>query len=356
MPAAGKSPIRRVGADNEAGRKETMSFWKTIILPAALAASLVASPAVAQDKVRIALVVKSLGNGFFEAAHRGAQEAAKEVGDVEIIYTGPTTTTAEGQIEVINSLISQKVDAIAISANDPDAVVPVLKRAMQRGIKVISWDSGVAPEGRMLHLNPSSNELIGNTNLKLAADTLPDGKGKVAILSATATSTNQNIWIEEMKKALPDYPGMEIVTTVYGDDLSDKSYRETQALLAQHPEVKTIIAPTSVGIVAAAQAVKDAGKIGQVHVTGLGLPSEMAGAVKSGATKSFAIWNPIDLGYTATMMAYDLVKDDADEVEPGTKLQAGRMGEIAIGEGNEAAMAEPFTYDASNIDEFAKIF
>ncbi len=95
---------------------------------------------------RSRLVVKSLGNGFFDAANKGAQEAAEELGDVEVIYTGPTTATAEGQIEVINSLIAQQVNAIAISANDPDALVPALKKAMERGITVISWDSGVAPK------------------------------------------------------------------------------------------------------------------------------------------------------------------------------------------------------------------
>lgn len=89
-----------------------------------LAASLMGTSAMAQDNMRIALVVKALGIGFFEAAAEGAQEAAAELGNVEIIYTGPTTTTAEGQIEVINSLIAQGVDAIAISVNDPDAVVP----------------------------------------------------------------------------------------------------------------------------------------------------------------------------------------------------------------------------------------
>lgn len=333
-----------------------MTLLKRLTLAAVLAAAALAGPAAAQEKVRIALVVKSLGNGFFDAANKGAEEAAKELGNVEIIYTGPTTTTAEGQIEVINALISQRVDAIAVSANDPDALAPALKKALGRGIKVISWDSAVAKDARIMHLNPSSNSLIGDMNLKLAAAALPDGKGDVAILSATATSTNQNTWIAEMKKALPNYPGLNIVATVYGDDLSDKSYRETQALLQSHPEVKVIIAPTSVGIVAAAQAVQDAGKVGQVFVTGLGLPSEMAGAIKSGASKSFAIWNPIDLGYSATMIAADLVKDGTTELAPGTKLPAGRMGEITIGDDGEAAMAEPFTYDASNIDQFAKIF
>jgi len=114
---------------------------------------------------------------------------------------------------VINALIAQQVDAIAISANDTDALVPALERAMQRGITVISWDSGVAAEGRQLHLNPSSNSLIGNMIIKLAADHLPDG-GDVALLSATTTSTNQNIWMEEMMAVMGDYPGINVVATV----------------------------------------------------------------------------------------------------------------------------------------------
>lgn len=130
-----------------------MNIAKKLAIGVALAATLFAGAASAKD-IKIGLVVKSLGNGFFEAANKGAQEAAKDLGGVQVIYTGPTSTTAEGQIEVINSLTAQGVDAIAISANDPDAVVPALKKAAQRGIKVISWDSGVAKAGRILQLNP----------------------------------------------------------------------------------------------------------------------------------------------------------------------------------------------------------
>ena len=331
-----------------------MSILKTALTTAALAGALMAGTARADDPVKIALVVKALGIGFFEAAAKGAEEAAKELGNVEVIYTGPTDTTAEGQIEVINALIAQKVDAIAVSANDPDALVPVLKKAMDRGITVISWDSGVALEGREMHLNPSSSALIGNTIIKLAADHLPDG-GEVAVLSATSTSTNQNTWIAEMTKVLPNYPKITVVGTVYGDDLADKSYREAQGLMQTYPNLKAIIAPTSVGIVAAAQAVTDAGKIGQVNVTGLGLPSEMAGHVKSGASQSFAIWNPIDLGYAATMIAYELVTDKA-EAAAGAQISMGRMGTVTLDDNREGAMADPFTYDASNIDQFSSIF
>ena len=329
-----------------------MSILKKALTSAALASILLAGAAQAETK-RIALVVKALGIGFFEAANKGAQEAAKELGDVEVIYTGPTDTTAEGQIEVINALIAQGVDAIAISANDPDAVAPALQKAMERGISVISWDSGVAPAGRQMHLNPSSSALIGNTIIKLAADNMPDG-GDVAVLSATSTSTNQNIWIEEMTKVMGNYPGINLVATVYGDDLADKSYREAQGLIASYPNLKAIIAPTTVGILAASQAVTDAGLIGKINVTGLGLPSEMAGAVESGATISFAIWNPIDLGYAATMLAYNINAGAA--TAPGSVIPMGRMGNATLDDKGEAAMSDPFTYDKSNIEQFKSIF
>jgi len=251
-----------------------MKMVKLLAAVASALALVVASgPAAAADKVKIAMVVKSLGNGFFDAAHEGGNAAAKELGDVELIYTGPTAPTAEAQIEVINSLISQKVDALVISANDKDALVPIAKRAMQRGIKVISFDSGIAPGGRLMQLNPSNNALIGTKLVQMASDAA-GGSGEIAILSATAQATNQNIWIAEMKKALakPEFSKLKLVNVVYGDDQSDKSYREALGLLRSNPNLKVIVAPTTVGIVASAKAVADENLIGKVYVTGLGLP------------------------------------------------------------------------------------
>lgn len=326
---------------------------------AALAASMLVAFAGCekkQEKVRIAMVVKNLGNGFFDAAHAGAKEAAAQLKDVEIIYTGPTTPSAEGQIEIVNSLISQKVSAIVISANDPDALVPIAKKAMARGIKVISFDSGLSQEGRLMQLNPSNAALIGQKQIQMASDAI-GGSGEIAILSASAQATNQNIWINVMKSELakPEFAKLKLVATVYGDDQSDKSYREAIGLLRSNPGLKAIIAPTTVGINAASKAVVDEHLVGKVFVTGLGLPSEMAGHVKSGAVREFAIWNPIDLGYAATYAAYDFVKG-APNAKPGGSVSAGRMGTIAIDANGEAAMGAPFTYNKENVDKFSKIF
>jgi rhamnose transport system substrate-binding protein len=311
------------------------------------------TPAAAHT-LRVALVAKSLGNGFFDAVHKGGEEAAQELGGVELIFTGPTTPTAEGQIEVLNALISQHVDAIALSANDPDALVPTLQRAAQRGIKVISYDSGVAPAGRIVHLAPSSDELIGQTCVQLAADAMPAGRSEFAIVSATPTSTNQNAWIAAMKRALPSYPGLNLVGVVYGDDVADKSYREAVALLRKYPDLAVIVSPSSVGIVATAKAVEDEGKAGQVHVTGLGLPSEMAGHVKAGSVKSFAIWNPIDLGYAAVQLATRIAR--GTHAGPGSTVPIGRLGTAQFDATGSGPMAKPFIYDQSNVEKFAGIF
>jgi rhamnose transport system substrate-binding protein len=302
-------------------------------------------------QVRVGLVAKSLGNGFFDAVDKGAQEAAKEL-NAEVIFVGPTTPTAEGQIETLNSLIAQRVDAIAVSANDPDALVPTLRKAMDRGIKVVSYDSAVAQPGRIAHLAPSSDQLIGETVISLVAELTPGGKGKFAVVSATPTSTNQNSWLAEMRKALANQPGLEMVSVVYGDDVSDKSYREAVALIQQHPDLVVLVSISSVGLVATARAVEDQGLTGEIKVTGLGLPSELAGYVQKGVVPKFAIWNPIDLGYAATQIAVNLARG-GDVARP---VSMGRMGEVTFAADGVGAMSRPFIYDASNVAEFARIF
>lgn len=334
-------------------RRQALKIMSASAL-AATGTGLFAGIAHAEGK-RIAMVVKNLGNSYFDACANGANEAAKEVGGFEIIYTAPTKATAEEQIAVIDSLIAQKVDGIIISSNDANALVPVGKKAMDRGIKVMTFDSAIAPEGRMVHLDASSTPLIGAKQVQMIAKTL-GGKGEVAILSAASTMTNQNSWIEAMKEEWkkPEYKDMPLVATVYGDDQDDKSYREMQGLVKAHPNLKGVISPTTIGIRAGAKAIIDGGLIGKVFITGLGLPSEMKDAVLKGACDSFAIWNPVEYGYSATMIMTQLI--NGSEAKPGAVFKMGKKGETTVGENNVAVMGEPFEFNKSNVEEFAKIF
>ena len=308
-----------------------------------------------KGNLKVAMIVKNLGNSFFEACRDGGMEAAKELGGVELIFQGPSTPTAEGQIDIINSLIAQKVDAMVISANDVDALVPITKKAMAAGIKVISFDSGIAPEGRIMHLAPSGDEFIGRSQVKMVAD-LIGNSGEIAILSASSQATNQNSWIDWMKKELADnHPNMKLDAVVYGDDLSDKSYREAMGLFKSYPNLKGIIAPTTVGIAAAGKALEDAGLAGKIQLTGLGLPSEMKQYIKDGTCLKMSLWNPIDLGYSATYIAAQIVRGKIKGTA-GESMSVGRMGTIKIGDGMVAVMSEPYVFNKDNIDKFAAIY
>lgn len=309
-----------------------------------------AAPAADEAKTFV-FVPKGLGIPYFDTANKGAQEAAAELG-VEVTYTGPATADATEQIQVLNSLIAQGVDGLAISANDADALVPTGKDAMESGIPVVSWDSAIAPEGRNAHMNQADAEGIGKVQVEMISD-LVGGEGQIAILSATSTAPNQNEWIEYMKTELekPEYAGLELVAVVYGDDEDEKSYNEAIGLMRTYPDLKGIISPTTVGIAAAGRAVQDQERIGEVFVTGLGTPNQMREYVKSGAAPAFALWNPADLGYLA-IYALNAIASGEIAGNPGDTFEAGKLGAYTIGEDGSVLLGPPTVFNIDNIDDF----
>ena len=154
-----------------------------------------------------------------------------------------------------------------------------------------------------------------------------------------------------MKKELedPKYSDIELVKVAYGDDLRDKSVSETEALLKSYPDLKGIIAPTTVGIAAAGKVLTDKGLKDEVQLTGLGLPSEMAEYIESGVSQWMYLWNPIDVGYLAGYTADALVKGTITGAA-GDKFTAGTLGEkeiIADGDGTQIMLGDPFKFDAA---------
>jgi rhamnose transport system substrate-binding protein len=297
------------------------------------------------------LVPKNLGNPYFDSANDGAQEAAQELG-VTVTYQGSATADATEEIQLLNALIAQQVDGLAVSANDADALVPTGQAAIEAGIPVVSWDAAIAPGGRVLNIVQATAEGIGRAQIQLAAE-LAGGEGQIAILSATSTAPNQNEWIEWMKDELtkPEYANIELVATVYGDDEDEKSYNEALGLMKTYPDLKVIISPTTVGIAASSRAVQDSDKVGQVLVTGLGLPNQMREYVKSGACPAFQLWNVVDLGYLA-IYALDAVATGKVTGAPGETFTAGKLGEYTVGENGTVLLGPPFTFDVNNIDNF----
>jgi rhamnose transport system substrate-binding protein len=309
------------------------------------------APAAAGGGATYVLVPKNLGNPYFDTANIGAQEAAQELG-VTVTYQGSSTADATEQIQLLNSLISQQVGGLAISANDSDALVPTGRDAIDSGIPVVTWDSAIAEGGRNVHIVQAVSADIAAVQIQMAAE-LAGGAGQIAILSATSTAPNQNEWIALMEEELqkPEYANLELVDTVYGDDEDTKSYTEAQALMRTYPDLKVIIAPTTVGIAASARAVQDADAVGRVFVTGLGTPNQMREYVNSGASPQFALWNPSDLGYLAIQTLHAIASGQISGA-PGDSFSAGKLGDYTIADDGTVLLGQPTIFNADNIDDF----
>lgn len=305
-----------------------------------------------------ALVAKDVNNPYMKKMYEGFEAACKELG-VTPLYKGPDQATPEKQIEIIDSLIAQKVSLIAIAANDADALQPSLKRAMDGGIKVISLDSAVNKDSRQMHIQQADPEKIGRVLIQAAYE-MVNGEGGIAILSATAQATNQNLWIDWMKKELEEnkdkYAKTPLVKIVYGDDDPTKSTSETTALLTD-PSIKIIIAPTTVGMLAGGKVLQD--KKSSVLLTGLGLPSEMAPFIEDGVCPWMYLWNPSDIGYLAAYGGDGLVKGTLSG-KTGDKFTAGKLGEKVITDaadgGTEVMLGDPFKFDKDNIGEWKTVY
>jgi len=308
---------------------------------------------------KFAILAKSAGNPYMEKQSGGFKEVIEAAGGTAILKA-PEAATAEGQITMINELIAQKVDAIAVAANDFDALQPALKKAMDQGIKVVSLDSAVNAQSRMVHVNQADSEKIGRT-LVQATKEMIGGSGQIAVLSATSQAANQNLWIDWMKKELEEgeYSGIELVKIVYGDDEFQKSVDETEALIKNYPDLKAIIAPTTVGVAAASKVVTDKGLGDKLIVTGLGLPSEMAEYIENGTCPWMYLWNPIDVGALAGHASIALVKGEITGAA-GDKFDAGDLGSYEVVEaadgGTEILLGAPFKFDKDNIGEWKTVY
>jgi rhamnose transport system substrate-binding protein len=326
-----------------------------VVVAAASVAGIVAGVGKARSSrqhagYKIFLIPKFVGIPVFTQNAQGAREAAKKLGD-KVTYNGPTTASASAQVPFINTAAQQGYNGIIISADDPNAVAPALKRATSRGAKVVSYDADTAASARTIYVSPPDAKSIGFNQVDNVASQI-GYKGKIAILSAAPTAANQNTWIKYMKVRLaqPKYRGIKLVKIAYGNDNDTKSAQEAQALLQAYPDLKGIISPTSVGVVAAARVLSQAKKC-KIALTGLGTPNTMRSYVKSGCVKKFALWNEKDFGYLAEYVAHNVVAGKLTG-KAGQSFSAGRLGRKTVGKGGIVILSKPLVFTKANIGKF----
>ncbi|MBO5336695.1 MAG: substrate-binding domain-containing protein [Lachnospiraceae bacterium] len=314
-------------------------------------------------KKTYAIITKSAGNPYNEKEAEGFKEVIESIG-AECIIKHPEAATADAQVSIIQSLISQGVDSICIAANDENALQAALEEAMDAGIKVSCLDSKTNAASRMTFVNQAGVQEIGQALMDAVYD-ISGGSGDWAILSATSQASNQNAWIESMKSIMESdskYANLNLVEVAYGDDEPQKSTDQTQALLSKYPDLKVICAPTTVGIAAAAKVLQDQGSA--VKLTGLGLPSEMAAYIGDDAAHScpyMFLWNPIDVGrlgaYTSIALVDGKITGKAgDTFEAGEMINSPYTVVGADDGGTEVILGAPFKFEPSNINDWKDVY
>jgi len=315
-------------------------FMPAIATTVAAAQSPVASPpgeaavATPGQELDMMLLPKFLGIAVFDQANDGAQEAHAELQNPgKLDFVGPTAeNSVAGQIEFVTNAPAGGYDVVMLSNNSGDQIAPAAVAAQEAGTKVVTWDSQIpSGEGESLFVAQVDFDETGKVMADMARSILGEDGGKFAILSASPDAANQNSWIASLEAALAtdEYANLELLETVYGDDQSEKSYEQSLALIDKYPEMELIMAPTSVGIVAAAKALQDEGLCETVKVSGLGLPDEMASYLENGCAPEFALWSFVDLGYLTYYTSYMLATGAIQGVE-GESFEAGRLGTYTI--------------------------
>jgi rhamnose transport system substrate-binding protein len=299
-------------------------------------------------KLMIALLPKSKGNAYFISCQKGAAKAASELGD-QLIFDGPTDTDPAKQNEIVENWITVGVDVIAAACENKEGISTALRKAQAKGIKVITYDADAQPDARTFFVNQATPQGIGYALMDQAAQ-LCASNAEFAIITASLTAANQQEWqkyIEEDRAK--NYPNMKMVTVRPCDDLKDKAQSETTALLSTYPNLKLVMAICSPGVPGAAEAVKQAGKTGQVKVIGLGLPNENKAYVHDGVTQAVILWNTMDLGYLTVYAADALAHGNLKTND--SNFKAGSLGTFDI-KGDNILLGKPFVFTKDNIDQF----
>lgn len=305
------------------------------------------SDGAAMRRPVVAMMPKAKGDPYFVSCRIGAEEAAREFG-VDLTWDGPTGLDAARQNELVESWITRRVDAIAVSVENRASISTALRKARDRGIAVITWDADAEPDARDWFVNQATPEGIGTTLVDEAA-TLMNGTGEFAIITGALAAPNQNAWIDVIRRRMAEaHPGLTLVTIRPSDDDRDKAFAEAQTIMRVHPDVKLIMAIAAPAVPGAAEAVRQANRR-DVQVMGLSLPNMNKPYVHDGIVSTVILWNTTNLGYLTVRAAAEAARGT---LAPGaTTLDGGRLGPIDI-RGDQILLGTPLVMTKDNIDQF----
>lgn len=317
------------------------------------AAAAAGSKDCTKGDITIGIIPKLGDDPYMTTVRDGMTAESKASGGKDtIIYTSPSEATGSAQIPFVQQLISKKVDVIAISGSDLKGAAAELKKARDRGIKVLSFDSDVDSSVRSIFVNQAKTSELGTAMLDSMYDLL-GGKGDFAVLSSTQTAVNQNAWIDDMKKRLASdakFKDMKLVTVAYGEEKADVSANRAKELVTTYPDLRGIIVPAGISLPAAATALADRGDLGRVKLTGLAPATLIGKYIQTGNVQDIW-WNVTDLGRLSYHVAKGLASCDLTG-KAGETFTAGDMGKFTVGDKGEVILGPAKVVTPDNLAEF----
>ena len=306
-------------------------------------------PVPADGKVVIALLPKLINIDYFDACKRGAVKAAEELG-VTLIYDGPSEPSGSEQNKFIDTWLRQGVSAICIAPNQPKTIRRFVEKAQAQGIKVLTWDSDATDSGRDLFVNQVDEKTLGETLMDDLARQMGE-EGEWAIAIASLDAANLNTWRRHAEaRAKEKYPKLKLVATEVTKEDENFARQKIETLLNAYPNLKGIIAFDSNSVPGASEAVKRAGKVGQVAITGNSTPGKMRPFIKEGVLQSFYLWDPRALGALTVRLAKILV--DGQPVRDGMDVPGHGKIRLSTQDAKTVIMADPIRFTKENIDKY----
>lgn len=302
---------------------------------------------------RIAVVVKGNTNGWFIRMQKGIDQWSNETG-MEAWMTGPTDTDSAQQIQIIQDVINQDIDALCVVPVDPAACEPVLKEAREKGIKVICHE-GSNVENCDYDIEAFNNAGYG----AFIMDNLAGLMGKTGTYTTMVgflTTASHNEWadgaVAQQEKEYPDMKLLAELPRVESENNTETAYEKAKEVLKKYPEVTGFVGTCSDDTPGIARAINELGLGGKVFVVGTGMPNECKNLLKDGSLTCITLWDPSDAGYAMCELARQVL--DGKEIGNGTNLNLPAYENLIVDENNpRLLMGNGFiSVTADNVDSF----
>ncbi len=262
--------------------------------------------AAAKARLEIGVVPKGISHQFWLTVKAGADAAGKEF-NANITWQGPDKETEiDKQVNILEDMISRRMDAIVMAACDENGLTNVIKKAVEAKIPVITIDSGVKSDLPVTFV--ATDNIAGAKAAAKELARLIGGEGEVGLIPFVPGAATSELREQGFKDGLKDFPNVKLVATLYSQSDVAKGMNVTQDMMTANPDLKGIFAASEPGAIGCAQAIKAAGKAGVIKLIAFDGSDEEIASLKEGTIQALIVQNPFQMGYKGVKAAVDSLK------------------------------------------------